>query len=824
MKVIEKDTLIGKRITKLDAPEKASGKTRYVHDLNLPGQLHGMILRSKHLHARITRIDTSKARALPGVHAVLTAADVPYQRPLGVGKDQLPLKSDIVRSLRDEIAAVAADSEEIAAAALALIEVDYEDLPALTDPRDALKPGAPIIHAEKLPPAAPHDALKPGAPGDAGAQRRNVAMSFDYANGDVRQGEAESDVIVDDWFSLHYVTHCCMGVSGVIAEFDPRGNLTLHSNTQVPFLHKREFAEILDIDPGRIRIIQPPIGGAFGSKLDIYPFEPICVFLAKATDRPVKLVFSREEEFIASPTRQPVLLHLRSGAKKDGTFTFRDCETLHDNGAYTSWGATTPFVMMQTISSLYRVPHCKYHTTSVYTNNPYAGSFRGYGNLQATFAVEQQIDKLAEALGIDPLAIRLKNAQDPGETTPQGMHFKTCGLKECLRTAATASQWSARAAAAKAAQAEPGRYKRGVGMASMLHVGGGAKIYPSDGCGTILKIDDFARVTLMTGASEIGQGSETVLAQLVCEELGLPMEAVTVVNNDTDITPWDVGVHASRTTFIGGNSAIGAARKARAKIVAAASRMTGLPQAEIDMRSGYLVRRASGEAIMTLAKLLRSLHFSDKAELVTTTHYYEPPSQHQDKSFKGDVSAAYAWATQVVEIEVDTETGIVKLLKVTAAHDVGRVLNRLGIEGQIEGGIVMGQGYAMTEELIVDHGVVRNPGFRDYKLVTAPEIPEMDVHFIETMDGEGPQGAKGVGEAPAICIAAATANAIYNATGVRITALPFTPEKVYRALVAARAGKAQPRETARSPAPGRPKPGEVPSGDRTRHSASERST
>jgi xanthine dehydrogenase molybdenum-binding subunit len=378
--------------------------------------------------------------------------------------------------------------------------------------------------------------------------------------------------------------------------------------------------------------------------------------------------------------------------------------------------------------------------------------------------------------------MRLINAQDPGEVTPQGMHFKTCGLKDCLATAAAASNWRDKHTAAIAAQKAPGRYKRGTGMSSMLHVGGGAKIYPSDGCGTILKIDDFAHVTLLTGASEIGQGSETVLAQLVCEELGLPLDAVTVVNNDTDITPWDVGVHASRTTFIGGNSAIGAARKARVKILAAAAKVTGLPEAELELRSGHIVRATTGEALMNLAKLLRSLHFSDKAELVMTSFYYEPPSHHQDKAFKGDVSAAYAWATQVVEVEVDTETGLVKLLKVTGAHDVGRVLNRLGIEGQIEGGIVMGQGYAMTEELIVEDGVVRNPGFRDYKLVTAPEVPEMDIHFIETMDGEGPQGAKGVGEAPAICMAAAIANAICNATGVRIYELPFTPEKVYRAL------------------------------------------
>ena len=264
------------------------------------------------------------------------------------------------------------------------------------------------------------------------------------------------------------------------------------------------------------------------------------------------------------------------------------------------------------------------------------------------------------------------------------------------------------------------------------------------------------------------------------------MSAVRVINNDTEITPWDVGVHASRTTFIAGNSAIGAAKKARGKILAAAATQAGLNPDELDLRGGHIVEMKSGKVVMTLSKLLRQLHFTDKAELVMTSFYYEPPSKHQDKQFKGDVSAAYAWATQVVEVEVDTDTGIVKLLKVTGAHDVGRVLNRLGIEGQIEGGIVMGQGYALTEELIIENGVMRNPSFRDYKLVTAPEIPEMDVRFIETMDGEGPQGAKGVGEAPAICIAAATANAIYNATGVRIMALPFTPEKVYRALHAAR--------------------------------------
>jgi len=781
-RVIEPDSLIGKRIPKMDAPDKASGRTRYIHDINLPGQLHGKILRTDRIHAIIKSIDTSAAKALPGVHVVLTGYDIPDQRPIGVAKDHFPLKVSRVRSERDEIAAVAAESEEIAEAALKLIKVEYEDLPVIGNPEESIKPDAVLIHPEPHGADGTHLHLKQGTSIAHRGKPDNIAMRFDYAHGDIVQGEAESDVVIEDTFKLHYVTHCCMGVSGMIAEFDAAGNVQMYSNTQVPFLHKREFAEYLNIDPARIRIIQPPIGGGFGSKLDIYPFEVICLYLARAAKRPVKMLFTREEEFLASPTRQPVLLTLRSGCKKDGTLTFRQVHTLHDNGAYTSWGATTPFVMMQTFSSLYRVPHCDYHTAAVYTNNPYAGSFRGYGNLQATFAIEQHMDMLAEKIGMDPLAFRMKNAQDAGEVTGQGMSFKSCGFKDCITTAASRSDYARKFAENQANQKKPGNIKRGIGMASMLHVGGGAKIYPSDGCGTILKMDDFANVTLITGASEIGQGSETVLSQLVCEELGLPISAITVVNNDTAITPWDVGVHASRTTFIAGNSAIGAAKKAKSKILAVAAKKFDCTEADLDLRGGFVIRAERGEALVELSKLLRNLHFQDKAELVMTTFYYEPPSVHQDKGFKGDVSAAYAWGTQVVEVEVDTDTGFIKLAKVTGAHDVGRVLNRLGIEGQIEGGVVMGQGYAFTEDLMIESGVMKNPNFRDYKLVTAPEIPEMDIAFIESMDGEGPQGAKGVGEAPSICMAAAAANAIANATGTRLFELPFTPEKVYRAL------------------------------------------
>jgi xanthine dehydrogenase molybdenum-binding subunit len=660
---------------------------------------------------------------------------------------------------------VAAETEAIADEALRLIEVEYEDLPAVFSPAEAMAAGAPVIHDE---------------------HPDNIPFTWDYRQGDLARGEAESDIVIEDSFRLHFVTHCCMGVSGVIAHFDSEGNLTVYSQTQVPFLYKNDIAPVVGVPPEKIRVIQPVIGGAFGSKLDIYPFEPICILLARAARRPVRLLFSREEEFVASPTRQPVELTLRSGAKKDGTLTFRECRTLHDNGGYTSWGATTPLVIMQTISSLYRVPHCRYHTTVVYTNNPYSGSFRGFGNLQATFAVETHMDKLAEAVGMDPLAFRRHNAQQPGETTPQGLVFRTCGLPDCLETAARASDFLEKARTGGAARRRSGpgavTVRRGVGMASLLHVGGGAKIYRSDGCGTIVKIDDHGHVTVITGSTDIGQGSETVVAQLVAEELGLGVSSVTVINNDSEITPWDVGVHASRTTFIAGNSARRAARKARSKLLEAAGDHLEIDPAALDLRRSHVVRAESGEALLELGKLIRSLHFARKSDIVMTTEYYEPPSVMQDKEFKGDLSASYGFGTQVVELEVDTATGVIRILRVTAAHDVGRVINALGIEGQVEGGVVMGMGYAISEHLVVEEGLVKNPCFRDYKLITAPEIPEIDMHFIETQDPEGPVGAKGVGEAPAICTAAAIANALYNATGVRFYELPLTPERVLRTL------------------------------------------
>ncbi|MCP5367840.1 MAG: molybdopterin-dependent oxidoreductase [Hyphomicrobiales bacterium] len=760
MDPIAKKSVIGGRVPKPDAPDKAVGRTRYINDMVLPQMLYGRILHADRPHARIVAIDTAEAAKLPGVHVVLTGKDMPRML-FGVNRDNRPLKGDKVRCIRDEIAAVAAESEEICDAALALIKVTYEDLPAVFDPAEAMRPGAPAVHDEKP---------------------DNLSLAYRFDHGDVAAAEAESDVVLDDVFDVHYVTHCCMGTSCAIADFDTDGKLTIYSQTQYPYNFKMDLAPALGMHPGDIRVIQPPVGGAFGSKLDVYPYEPVCVLLARAARRPVKLTFSREEEFINAPTRQPARIHLRTGAKADGTLTFRDVDCLLNNGAYTSWGPTTPYVMMRTFSSHYRVPVVRFHSQAVYTNNPYAGSFRGYGNVQATYATASHMDMLAERLGMDLLTLSLKNAQESGEVSPQGSVLADCAFAECLTVAAEKSGFLEKQARYAAARNTPGRIKRGIGLASSIHNAGGAKIHKSDGCGTIVKLDDYARCTVITGASEIGQGIDAVLCQVMAEELGIPMSDVTIVNNDSAIGPWDVGVHASRTTFIAGNGARRAAQKARAQILKAASHQANMPPEGLDLREGWVVLDHSGEPVVKLDRLLRQMHFQKDSELVMVTDYYEPPSEEERPGHVGDMSAAYSHAVHVAEVEVDTETGEVRVLKVTSAQDVGRIINEMGLEAQVEGGIVMGLGYALSEHLLIQDGRVRNPNFRDYKVFTAPEVPEMDLHFIESHSQTGPMGAKGIAELPTIVIAPAVANAVYNAIGIRFKAPPLTPEKVARAI------------------------------------------
>jgi 4-hydroxybenzoyl-CoA reductase alpha subunit len=749
----EELSFVGKRLAKLDAPGKVTGQVVYGHDMTLPRMLCGKILRSEHAHARILNIDTSRAKSLPGVKAVITAEDIPDLR-IGWARDHPVLKAGKVCSVRDEVAAVAAVDEDTALEALDLIRVEYEELPGVFDPEEAMKPGAPIIHAE-----APNNIQE--------------KMRQSYYHGDVFQGFAESDVVIEDRFELPFVTHCCMGTSFCLSSFSPSGDLTIWSSTQMPFMYQRDMGMALGIPANKIRIIKAAIGGGFGSKLDMYPFEPISVLLAQRTGRPVKITFTREEEFVSSPTRQPVICDIKSGAKKDGALTARDVRMVLDNGAYSSWGSTTPLVMMQTISSLYRVPNVKYDVVVAYTNNPYSGAMRGYGNPQATFVVESHVDMLAHELGMDPMELRLKNANQTGDVTGQGVIVTTCGLTECIQRSAESVSW-------KEKRAKGG--DRGVGMASMIHVGGGARIYPSDGCGATVKVDDFGKVTLVTGSTDMGQGSETVMAQIVAEELGVPVDNVTVIDTDTDITPWDVGAHASRTTFVAGNAARLAAADAKRQILDAAAQNLSEKAEDLEMKEGRVFRKSEPEEWIPFEKMVRGKHFRPDGDVILARGWYEPPTERQDKEFRGNISATYGFATQAVEVEVDTETGEVRVLKIAAAHDVGRAINPMAVEGQIEGGVSMGLGYGLYEELVVQEGKVLNPNFADYSLPTVLDMPEIETIIVETDDPAGPFGAKGMAEPACIPTAPAIANAVYDAVGVRIRDLPITPEKVLRAL------------------------------------------
>ncbi|HLC02634.1 MAG TPA: molybdopterin cofactor-binding domain-containing protein [Anaerolineales bacterium] len=770
----ESVSIVGQRVPKLDAPHKVSGRAVYGHDVRLPGMLHGRILYSQHPHARLLRVDTTRAERLPGVKCVLTAADNPPTK-FGFGKDNIPFKNRIVRSLRDEVAGVVGIDLDIAEEALALIEVEYEPLLPVFSPAEALTEGAPLIHSER---------------------ENNIFQTYQYSHGDLAQGLNESEVVLEDSFRLPYVSHACIETSVVLAEYDPRGRLTLWSTTQIPFLLQRELAEALGMDGSQVRIIQTAIGGAFGRGLDIYPYEPIAALMARKAGKPVRLAFSRQEEFSATALRQPAEVKVRAGARKDGRLSFREVHALLDIGAYVSWGTVTPLVMMETTASLYKVPHVRFSADCVYTNNPVTGAVRGYGNPQSTFFVETMMDRLAEALNFDPVEFRLLNANEPNSTTPQGLVIGSCGLKECLQAAAAAADKPAgrRVYAGSIAgvqgmdlpnstQEISSTRRRGVGFAATLNVGGGARIYRSDGCGATVKVDDYGHVTLIIGATEIGQGSETVLAQIVAETLGTPVEHVAVVNNDTDIKPWDVGVHASRTTFIAGKAAQLAALDAQAQIFETAAELLDADPSQLTARQGVVSVKGDEARALSVSKVVRRRHLREHGKVVLGEGWYDPPTQLVDKdTYKGNISAAYSFGAQMAEVEVDVETGMVRVLRIVCAHDVGRAINPMAVEGQIEGGVQMGLGYALTEEVIVRQGQVLNPSFLDYRLFTAADMPEMETIIVETYDPTGPFGAKGVGEMGGTPTAAAIANAVYNAVGVRMTQLPMTPDRVLRAL------------------------------------------
>ncbi len=783
---------VGKATIRPDGPDKAAGKAHYIHDLQRPGMLHGKIKFSDHAHARIKHIDTSKAENLPGVKAVITAHNTPEIR-FGFLRDNLALKKEKVRQYRDEVAAVAAIDEEIASEAIDLIKVEYEPLPGVFSPQEAMEESAPLVHNT-----------------DPRGRPRNhniLPLKYHHQSGDLEAGKRAAKYAVGGEFSTPLVQQCCMGTAGCIAEFDMNSNLTVWAKTQIPFLAQRDLNKALS-DMGlkgkNTRIIVPTLGGGFGTGLDTHAYEYITILLAFQTGRPIKIVYDRREEFANLSPRQSSQTQIVQGCDQNGKLTFREVHVLQDNGAYTSWGATYPSVMMMPATSLYRVPHITFDAKLVYTNNTYCQAMRGYGNPELTWALESNMDELAEEAGIDPFEFRMLNRNEPEDTTPMGLKISTCGLKECLETVAQKLDWKDGPKKGK---------NRGVGMASLIHVGGGGRIYRSDASGMILKLDDFGNVNVFHGGVEMGQGLHAVLIQALAEALGVLPDKVFINPTDTGTCPWDVGTHASRGAFMAGNAAILAANKLRNRIFDLAKELFPAeveknlkkhlaknpeykpPEIDIakaskekrfDLQEGYIfIKDAPPEQWLRLdlGRLIRAAHFRQQGQMLTAEAFYDPPNELPDfeRGF-GNLSATYAFGTQGVEVEVDTETGDIKIIRMVAAHDVGKILNPPGLKGQIYGALAQGVGYALYEELKSDMGKIQNPDFRDYKIPRTHEMDfPIDLEFIETNDSFGPFGAKGVAEPGLVPTAPAIANAIYNAVGVRIRDLPITPEKVLTA-------------------------------------------
>lgn len=784
---------IGKSVSRPDGADKAAGKAAYIHDLKRPGMLYGKIKFSDHPHARIKHIDTSKAERLSGVRAVITGFNTPEIR-IGFLRDNFAVKKNKVRQYRDEIAAVAAMDPRIAEEAVELIEVDYEPLPAVFSSAEAMKPGAPLIHET-----------------DARGRKRTdniLPLRFHHESGDIEAGKKAAKYAVQSQYTTPLIQQCCMGTAGCIAEFDMNNNLTLWAKTQIPFLAQRDFNRALSamgLERKNTRVIVPALGGAFGTGLDTHAYEYIAILLALRTGHPVKILYTRDEEFANLSPRQSSETKITQGCDEEGKLTFRIVEVLQDNGAYTSWGATYPSVMLMPATSLYRVPNIYFDATLVYTNNTYCQAMRGYGNPELCWALESHMDELAEEAGIDPYEFRLLNSNKPNETTPMGLKISTCGLEQSLKSVADKLDWANKRGKGK---------HLGVGMASLIHVGGGGRIYRSDASGLILKLDDFGNVNVYHGGVEMGQGLHSVLTLAVAESLGVRPEKVIINPTDTGTCPWDVGTHASRGSFMAGNTAILAAEKLRSQIFSLAKDVfpeeveknlktfmkknpdykppdfdvkEAAKQDRFGLKNGVIYLKDAPDEPwlhLDLGRFLRILHFRNQGRMFFAEVFYDPPNELPDfEKGYGNISSTYVFGSQGVEVEVDTETGEVKILRMAAAHDVGKVLDPEGLKGQIFGALAQGIGYALYEELHSVEGRIQNTNFRDYKIPTIQEMDfPIDLDFIETNDSFGPFGAKGVAEPGLVPTAPAIANAIYDAVGIRIRDLPITPEKILSAL------------------------------------------
>lgn len=742
--------VVGKSLPRLDGPAKVTGEALFTTDEALPGMLYGKILRSPYPHARIAHIDITKAQRLPGVKGIITGKDTLGRRYgyLPATTDQCLLVEDKVRYIGDEVAAVAAISEDIACEALELIDVDYEELPAAFDPHQAMDPSSPRLHGES-----------------------NIAYRILQNFGDVEKGLKTADYVREDTFSSQWVSTCFLETPACLAGKDSGGRLTLWSSTQNPFKLRKDISLAVGIPESRIRVIKPHVGGGFCGKGGMLPVDFCAALLALKTERPVKMVYTREETFLTNRGRVPMTIHLKTGVKGDGTLVATDARVIADNGGYTCSSPVSLLLAGSLANLPYRLPHLRFEGLLVYTNNPPSSVGRGGGNVQLRFASETQLDMIAEALGLDPVAIRLKNSLQPGDVTANEYRIASCGLSECIRGVVPPG-WK---------EGGGGRLSDwGNGLACGGHVAGGSKTRAHDSASAFIKLDENGTATLLTGASDVGQGSDTVLAQIAAEEIGLALENIRVVAADTDLTPMDLGTYGSRVTMIAGNAVKMAAIDARQQLLAAAAEMLEARPQDLEVREGRIFVKGSVAKGTTFSQAVTAS--VNKGKPILGRGSYNPPTEPRDmQSFKGNVSPAYGFAAQSVRVQVDRDSGQVRLLGIAAAQDVGFALNPMAVEGQIQGSVSGGLGQAFGEELIREGGLTLNPSFVSYPVPTALDVSPIDCTLVETIDPEGPFGAKGVGELGQVPTVPAVINAIHDATGMWIKELPATPERLLSA-------------------------------------------
>ena len=783
--------VVGKPFRKVDARAKCTGQTKFADDIALPRMLACKILRSHEPHALIKNIDTSKALALPGVFAILTGKDFPI--PYGilpVSQDEHALCVNKVRFVGDPVAAVAAIDEDVAFDAMNLIEVEYERLQTITSIEEGLLVDEPRIHDY----------------GDGGNVHKKVSLEF----GDVEEGFAEADLVREDTFFYEGNTHLPMEQHAAVAYFDPDEKLTLWSSTQTPHYVHRALTKVLGIAASHIRVIATPNGGGFGGKSDPFNHEVVVSKLAMITGRPVKCTLTREEVFYCHRGRHPVLMQVKTGVKKDGAITAMHFKSFLDGGAYGSYGVASTFYTgaLQTVT--YEVPRYKFQGARVFTNKPPCGPKRGHGTPQPRYALEVHLDKIAEQLNLDPAEMRRRHLVPPNSVTANYLRIGSMGLGACIDKVVEGSGWKekfswelamtgaqasslasgsskARATGTVALQSHQLPYGKGIGIACSSYIcGAGLPIYWNNmpQSGVQLRLDRQGGVCVMCGSTDIGQGSDSILAYIVAEILGIDPFDIRVVTADTDLTPVDLGSYSSRVTLMTGNAAIQAAERARELLTIAVAEKLGTPVENVSFAERRAFDVENPEVGVTFAEAV-VLAESKFGTIGTVGSYTPPRSPGKYKGAGVGPSPAYSYSAAIAEVDVDPSTGIVIVERVWIAHDIGKSINPVLVMGQVEGSVYMGLGEILMEEMTYRanrNAVHKFPSMLEYKSPTTMEMCDVKTYLIEDPDPNGPFGAKEVGQGPLLPVPPAVANAVYNAIGVRIDEVPITPEKVLRAL------------------------------------------